>query len=692
MIIDLNRNDLYWLALKRYFRLYLLFVFLFLVGRLIFSLYFAPAGLLADNLSEVFYAFFMGWRYDTIIISYLSIPYVLLNMLLVLFRSRNMYNIFYKFFSFYFYLAFFLIIAMTVCDLGFYSFFQDHLNILFFGLLEDDTTAIFKSIWKNYPVIWLSIPLIIFFVSVFIFMKKNFSKISHTERGVFTPGAIKLLLLINFTFLLLFGGLRGGYSWYVLAPKYSDFSKYQFINSIALNGFITFEKAIKLRHTRNQSNFQMYKALGYKDIQSAFRDYLQVPINTNNDHELIHKLVRTTPRNDVLKENPPHVVMLLAESFGGYWMQYNKEGFDFLGPLKKHFEQDILFENFLSANNGTIGSLVSLQSTIPDRPGQRYLSESEYMLTHLSSSINYPFSQSGYETTFIYGGKLAWRDVGKYFKAQKYDNVIGENYLKENLNLTGDYGTEWGIYDEHVFSYIKKQLENATRPQFFLILSTSNHPPFQYPKKFSVNDFAFPESLDKRVNRERDLFSVRFKAFKYANTVFSNFIDWFKGNEFKEKMIFALTGDHNFFGFLNYKEDEKFLMHSVPLYIYLPEHIRPEQYDKTKLGSHEDIFATIFPRALSEAKYIVFGEDLFSNKKTYAINSKLYASSEGLYYDDQAYQWSSLPRTKRNKEITFPDLLKYKNSMLSVVGYYLNYMKKNTKSADKHFVLESDQQ
>ena len=111
--------------------------------------------------------------------------------------------------------------------------------------------------------------------------------------------------------------------------------------------------------------------------------------------------------------------MILSESFGGYWLQFNKESFDFLGPLKKHFEQDIMFENFLSSNNGTIGSLISLQSTIPDRPGQRFLSESEYMLTPLTSSINYPFSQKGYETTFIYGGKLAWRDIGKYFKNQK---------------------------------------------------------------------------------------------------------------------------------------------------------------------------------------------------------------------------------------------------------------------------------
>lgn len=694
MLVDLNRNDLYWISIKRYLYLYLVFLTIFFVGRVIFTFYFAPNGVLENNVLDVLYAFYMGWRYDTIIISYLSVPYLILNFFIVLFKSHALYNFFYRFFAFYFYLITFLVIAIIVCDLGFYSFFQDHLNILFFGLLEDDTKAIFESIWKNYPVIWLSLPIITFFVLVYFFMRKNFSSLSISERGVFTAGGFKLLIMMNLTIVLLAGGLRGGYNWYVLSPKYNDFSKHQFINSIALNGFITFEKAIKLRHTRNKKDFKMYKALGYKNIQSAFRDYLGEPVNTQDDTELIQKLIRSTPVNERLERNPPHVIMLLAESFGGFWLQYDRESFNFLGPLKKHFEQDIFFENFLASNNGTIGSLITLQSTIPDRPGQRYLSESsEYMLTPLTSSVNYPFSQQGYETNFIYGGKLAWRDIGRYFRAQKYDNVIGENYIVDALKLDGDYGTEWGIYDEHIYNYLKQKISQSDRPQFFLILTTSNHPPFQYPKSFKVSDFEFPQELDQRVNRERDLFSVRFKSFKYANSAISNFIDWFKSNVLKDNMIFAMTGDHNFFGFLNYEEDEQFLMHSVPFYLYLPADLRPESYDKNKLGSHEDIFATIYPRALSNARYLVFGEDLLSSSPSVAINSKIYANEKGMYYRDKAYQWNPLPRTKSIKNVSFPDLLRFKNSMLSVASYYLNYMKKQkTNEFDKHFVEESDQQ
>ena len=56
------------------------------------------------------------------------------------------------------------------------------------------------------------------------------------------------------------------------------------------------------------------------------------------------------------------------ESFGGHWIGYDQENFHFLASLKKHFEEDIYFPYFISADNGTIGSLMTLATNIPNRP------------------------------------------------------------------------------------------------------------------------------------------------------------------------------------------------------------------------------------------------------------------------------------------------------------------------------------
>jgi len=677
MYTELNRSDFYWIGLKKAFKMLLALLGLFLVGRLIFTFYFASAGVLASNVADVFYAYFMGVRYDLIVISYFLLPFLLLNTICSLFKNRKLGNALNIISLIYFYIVAIFVIAIIVCDLGFYSFFQDHLNILFFGLLEDDTTAIFTSIWKNYPVIWLSSIVIAFFILLFKFVKSVFKPIGARDRGTFNAGALKFIVLNIITLILLAGGIRGGYNWYVLSPKYNDFSSNFFVNQIALNGFITFEKAFKLRMKRNNSNFKMYKAMGYKNISAAFEDYLGAKVLSSKPTDLINSLFRKTPLNEDLKKKPQHVVFILAESYGAFWNQYNTESFNFIGDLKEHFDQDFYFDNFISSHNGTIGSLITTQSSIPDRRGQRYLSESKYMNTPIRSSVNVPFQESGYEATFIYGGKLAWRDVGSYFRSQGYDRVIGENQVVNDLELTGDFGTEWGIFDEHLYAYAKKLLKDAKKPQFIFILTTSNHPPFQYPKAYSETELIVQKELGLRLERDVSLFEVRFKSFRYANDKIAQFISEVKNSNLKDKTVISMSGDHNFFNFISYEESERFKMYKVPFYLYLPESLRPSEYNPSKFGSHEDIFSTIYPLVLSDTNYINFGDNLFSNEESIGINSKIYTSNAGVLYGDKKYSWEENFMLKRHQELELDNLKKYKRSIQSVTDYFLNYEYEN---------------
>src|SRR5690606_36273900 len=147
--------------------------------------------------------------------------------------------------------------------------------------------------------------------------------------------------------------------------------------------------------------------------------------------ELIASLKSKLPENELLANHPPHVVLVVMESFGSYWNDQNSESFNILGDLKDHFKKGILFKNFLPAENGTIGSMVSVATSQVIRPGARFLSESEFMKTKLASSGHLPFKESGYDTPFVYGGKLGWRDLGKFLFIQKYDHLWGADEIRE---------------------------------------------------------------------------------------------------------------------------------------------------------------------------------------------------------------------------------------------------------------------
>jgi phosphoglycerol transferase MdoB-like AlkP superfamily enzyme len=649
-------------------------------ARICFTLYFGETTHLQNFQWDIVRAFFIGWKYDSIVASYILVPlYLLLNLFAPL-RHVGLFNLFQFIQKIFFFLFALVLPIVLFTDLGFYSFFQDHINILIFGILEDDTVALAESIWANYPVQYALIGYGIYAVFILWFNHKIFPKVEK-RKSIVNSGPVKYFIMMGGSLVLLFGGLRGGYGDLVLAPKYSDFSESEFVNQIALNGVIALEKTIQLRNESNDKDFNMTKAMGYgTSIHKAFSDFIGLDVGPTNKDQLINLIKRKTAFNPKLDNDKVNVVVLLMESFGGNWGKYNSDKFNFLVELKKHFKEDYYFKNIISSENGTIGSLMTLATNIPSRPGKRFLSESKYMQMPLGSASHIPYLNKGYETSFVYGGKLGWRNIGRYFKYQKYHNLIGENAITNSLDLKGTQGTEWGLYDEHFFNYIWGKLNEGSRPQFILGLSTSNHPPFAFPKTYEVRPLEIPEMLKSRIAREQGLFIERFQAFQYSNAMLAKFIKRIKNSKFGDNTIIVVTGDHNFWGFMNYGKEEAYAKYSVPLYFFIPKSISIENFDDTKVGSHEDIMRTLYNITLSDSEYLSFGEDLFSSEESFALNGHIYASKEGVVYKDKDYSWTQLPLVDTKKTVQkFEALRRRYRSTMTISDFYLETLYSNKK-------------
>ncbi len=433
------------IGLYRIFKIYLCLVILMFLFRCSFVGYFGDMAHLELYKADLLKAFFIGWKYDSLVISYLLVPLYLINNIIVPFKSIALFNFVQFFQKLFFFLRSLVVLIVLFGDLGFYSFFQDHINILIFGIIEDDTIALAKSIWENYPVEYALLGFVLYLLFAIWLLRKLFPKVLKRKSYV-NPGIGKYFFMVIFSFILLIGGLRGGYGDLVLAPKYSDFSESEFINQVAMNGIFALEKTVQLRMKNNKKEFDMTQAMGYgKNIHNAFGDFLGIDVGPTRKDQLISLIKRKTIENPKLDKVKLNVVVILMESFGGHWIQYNSEQFNFLGKLKEHFNEGHYFNNIISSDNGTIGSLMALSTNIPSRPGKRFLSESKFMQLPLESSAHIPFAKKGYETSFVYGGKLGWRDIGRYFKYQKYDNLVGENTIKKKLSLKGEQGTELSL-------------------------------------------------------------------------------------------------------------------------------------------------------------------------------------------------------------------------------------------------------
>ena len=673
--MNLSFRHYYWRWLKNQSFLFLIFVALMTIARLSFAFYFGDATILKVHSEEVRKALFLGLRYDLMPLAFVNaLPFIIINFAFFIPGKFTIKTVRFLVVSLLF-IGYLLIGWLYVFDYGFYSYFQDHLNILVFGFFEDDTQALIITIWKNYNVPLWGIVLFLLHFALFKLIKFLFSPFDFDLKARPFNFRIPLGFLTGLTLIAFMA--RGNFTRLPLSIEDSHISNNEFINEIALNGALSLNRAVKIRKTFGKDQFDYLKKYGFLDWKEAYHQFTGFPAPGD---DVIAALTVKTRNNPFLKENPPHVVLVVMESFGSYWNSSDSENFQILGELKNHLPDGLLFKNFLPAENGTIGSIVSIATSEVIRPGARFLSESEYMSTKVGSAGQIPFQQSGYDTHFVYGGKLGWRDLGKYLSTQGYDHLWGADEIKEAMpelnNFSArDLGNEWGIFDEYLYSFIDEQLRTATKPQFFLVLTTSNHPPFEYPSSYMPKKMDFTNDLLDKLTVDEDLAKKRFLGVQYANQKMGEFLTKIKTSKLNDNTVVAFTGDHSYWIAKNVGHDQEFKRYAVPFFIRLPEKYKPSNVDLTKFGSHEDIFPTLYNLTLSDQTYIKLGEDIISENSDAINSSGIIANKDGAFHHDKYWKWGNLEEQILIESPETPELLVLKNKARGLIGLTDSYLK-----------------
>ncbi len=594
---------------------------------------------------KVIEAFWLGVRYDFVVLSYIHILFVFVSLLfLILFQFKRYVEKIKTYFLWHYFILFLLVSFIQIVDIGFYGYFHDHLNILIFGFFDDDTRALVTTIWKNYPVFWILFLIFCFSLILYFFLKKTSYSLSHQEQLHVLPvkGIIifnKMSLIILFL-VFIFLGARGSLSSFPLGLMDAVISSNEFVNQVSLNGSITLQRAIKQKIRQIQNKVSNIEYFGYKGRENeAILDFLGIKKENVKLRSIIKNLEKKTVVNDRLKERPPHVLVIVMEGFGSYWLKYHSEKFNLMGELESHFNEDFYFPHFISATSGsTLGSVTSIVTNLPHHPFGPYLSESEFLNIPIRTSAAIPYKKNKYHTRYIYGGSTGWRNMNRFFPVQGFDSVEGIAEIQDKFSLDSKTQTDaWGVFDEHLFDYIFDVLQNSNKPQFILGLSTTNHPPYTLPKSYSSLPLEFPSELSKRLVGNKTLAYERMATYQYANCVLGKFLTRLKQSDLAGNTIVAITGDHSF-NIINFNQEESFQRFRVPFYIYLPEDLRPKNYDNQVFGSHKDIMTTLYHFSLSDTVFYSMGENLFDSlDQHYSLNQSRYIfSKEGaVFFQDR---------------------------------------------------------
>ncbi|MGX3098776.1 sulfatase-like hydrolase/transferase [Helicobacter sp. 23-1046] len=240
---------------------------------------------------------------------------------------------------------------------------------------------------------------------------------------------------------------------------------------------------------------------------------------------------------------------------------------------------------------------------------------------------------------FITSGNRSWHNLGDYIITQGADKVFDKNELIRLYPQSAEFESDYGVPDEYAFKLALEILQNATKPTFIAMLTISNHPPYKIPTHFTLPHCNI-ESLREYFNNDNIAKNREaVNAFAYSSNAFGDFVGVIKADSrLKDSTIIAGSGDHKL---RDLKASQNLaLEHSVPLYMYIPPRYTGDfkgfAFERDKLGSHKDIFPTLYALSLNDYDFLTLGgRNLFDSnadsRYNFAINGALWIDEFGIY-------------------------------------------------------------
>lgn len=597
------------------------------VGRLVFLANIGDMTELTHRGGDLWRALFTGLRFDLKIVVIGFAPLLLIGLVLAIFPKA--YRFFVKIIPWYAGLIFFIVTGFSIGNYYYYLTYGNHIDVFIFGLADDDTKAVLANAWADYPILlsFISSVIVAFFSAIIV--RSAVNKMQQWEwkpqhKG-FTALSVIAMILIVFFFA------RGTLGSHPLKRYHAQVSDYKVLNSITPNGIIALEWAKS--DYKKQSQFN---SVSQSELEAQFT---KVVGNSTGQF--------ATPYNAYLAENKPHVVMALMEGMGtNVLVEDNYPENDLLGALRPAFGSDFVFKRFLAETTATINTLVNMlgQSNVPT------ISHSSAQKIEVAAAAVRPYKAAGYKTVFITATNGMWRNVANYLPAQGFDEVLDENAVLKAFPEADEYRGEWGLSDEYAFKLAEKELNEATQPLMIYILTITNHTPYEVPKNYEVKPLKVSERLLGRMKTSEEEAMRLLETYQYANNALGDFIRDIKQSPLGASTLIAATGDHKLRGFTMQYPDDLAIINSVPFYLYVPEKIQRKvlyQYDEIRVGSHKDIFPTLYAFSLSEANYYSLGgHNLLGIDKVtrFGYNPEMTFIEQGVYLNEQPeilYPWVS---------------------------------------------------
>ncbi len=615
-------------------KIYLFWVVVFFVNRLVFILYFIkdfkPAGTKNTLLSFVY-----GLRLDFSAAAYLfAIPFLV--FIVQMFLKKDFYSSFIKIYT---YILVALICLISAGDLGIYESWGTRLNMRALSMLVYPTEA-FMSMASSPIFILCTIMIAEFFACYFLF-RKFISKFPDWRISLQAKPLFALIIsILSFAFLT---GvvMRGGFQQIPINESSAYFCSVPIADQAAINipWYITHSFLSKNFITAKNYYIAMPQQLAEQKVSAQY---------TNFNDSSITKILTT---------NKPNIVFIQLESFTADVVN-ELGGDENVTPNLSHLiKNGILFSNIYASGVRTDQGIAALLCGFPAQPLSSIIYQSD-KLEHLPF-LSIELHKAGYNTSFYYGGELGFGNFNAVAHFGQFEKITGlQNFSKANLF------NKWGADDETMLARQSAEMLNEPQPFFSYVITLSSHEPFTVPMQ---TVFKGDDLCDKFKN-----------ACHFTDKALGEYFNSIKNTSWYKNTLFVLVADHGHQLPKNRLFDEPAKYH-IPLILF-GDAIKPE-YRGTVIntvGSQTDIAATLLHQLnLSSEKFKWSNDLLQHNRKPFAFYTfdngfGWVTNTDAFAYDERAKQ-IIYDSKKSLSDADSVSLQTGKAYLQSMIGDYLKY-------------------
>lgn len=540
------------------------------------------------TLREALKLYFVGMRFDLVVIAYANMPMILYYCL----PFKFIYNkVLQKIVSIYYVFANSLIIILNMVDVIYFRFIGKRMTselFQFFGNSDENIGAIVGQVVVDY---WYMLVLIVLFVLVLVVVSKR----THLEAEKAINGSrwyfvqwISLIIFAALTPLAARGGLQNKPVNMTSALRYTDSQNVP----IVLNTPFTIVKS-STSHGLSERH----------DFEQDEMDFSPIHYSTTADRFVSDSL-----------DFQPNLVYIILESFG-------QEMIGYYNPQRRYqvtpFMDSLLAQSltFDGRANGrrSIEALPSLFSGIPSLMDVDF-SSSPYFNNKVDG-LGTVLKSNGYATSMFHGGNNGTMNFDVYALNTGIDHYYGRTEYGNDEDFDG----RWGIFDGPFMQYCLRSLDTVTPPFATVIYTLSSHHPYTLPKGFELP-------------RESYLWSGFEKTVYYADCALREFFTEAATKPWFDSTLFVITADHANTEHYLHQYSNLWGMYSIPIAFYMPSQIEPQRCPE--LAQQIDLNLSILAALGINDTVFSFGRNVFdtlSHPFSIAYINQTYQYSDGQY-------------------------------------------------------------